>query len=391
MRIGILLSGRYPTEKAYGVTTNSTIKCLSEMGHSVYVIGLHSLYSEDVPTVNNFAILNYKETRIAKFLKARAFSSHGILSQVSWWIYWRILGFLNKSMLHRLNLDLIWIRDPQMMRFATNAERIILEIHQDFDLNKLTKRIVALTQSKVVIAPISQSLLKKFEESQLENLTVFSPMGINPEDVLDKEEAVNSANLLMSLIQEQARPLKVGYVGKFYPNGYSKGIEDILGLTSKKSIKNVPIEISLTGGTQSEIELVLEHIRSFHLDQSQLSLNPHLPHSLALEAMRNLDVIVLPSPNSEKYFGFPLKCLEALATGKVVVVSRTKIYEDVFNQEFQPYWYTPGDVDSLHSSIKDAISDPNLSLKIMEGLDFSKRFTWMNRTDRLMKAFAGKS
>jgi glycosyltransferase involved in cell wall biosynthesis len=216
-------------------------------------------------------------------------------------------------------------------------------------------------------------------------------MGINPEDVLDKEEAVNSANLLMSLIQEQARPLKVGYVGKFYPNGYSKGIEDILGLTSKKSIKNVPIEISLTGGTQSEIKLVLEHIRSFHLDQSQLSLNPHLPHSLALEAMRNLDVIVLPSPNSEKYFGFPLKCLEALATGKVVVVSRTKIYEDVFNQQFQPYWYTPGDVDSLHGTIENAISDPNLSLKIMEGLDFSKRFTWMNRTDRLMKAFAGKS
>jgi len=391
MRIGILLSGRYPTEKAYGVTTNSTIKCLSEMGHTVYVVGLHSIYSEDVPIVNNSTILNYKEPRIAKFIKARAFASHSILSQFSWWIYWRILGVLNKSMLRKLNLDLIWIRDPQMMRFAISTERLIVEIHQDFDLNKLTKRIVALNQSKVVIAPISQSLLKRFQGSSLENLTVFSPMGINPEDVLDREEAINSVNLLMNSIREQARPLKVGYVGKFYPNGYSKGIEDILGLTSKNHIKNIPIEISLTGGTQSEIELVLEHIRRFNLDQSHLYLNPHVPHSLALEAMRNLDVIVLPSPISEKYFGFPLKCLEALATGKVVVVSKTKIYEDVFNQQFQPYWYTPGDVDSLRGSIENAISDPNLSSKITEGLDFSKRFTWKIRTDRLMREVAGQS
>jgi glycosyltransferase involved in cell wall biosynthesis len=107
--------------------------------------------------------------------------------------------------------------------------------------------------------------------------------------------------------------------------------------------------------------------------------------------MQNLDVIVLPSPISEKYFGFPLKCLEALATGKVVVVSKTKIYEDVFNQQFQPYWYTPGDVDSLHGSIENAISDPNLSSKITEGLDFSKGFTWKNRTDRLMREVADQS
>jgi glycosyltransferase involved in cell wall biosynthesis len=388
MRIGILLSGRYPTEKAYGVTTNSTVKCLSDMGHSVYVVGLPSSYSEDIPTVENFTILQYKETGFTKFLKSRAFASHGIFSQANWWIYWRILAVLNKSMLSKLDLDLIWIRDPQMMRFATNVQRMILEIHQNFDLKKLTKRVFTSSRSKVVIAPISQSLLKKFKGSKLENFTVFSPMGINLEDVSGDEEAIGHINLLMNAIRNQARPLKVGYVGKFYPNGYSKGIEDILGLMSIRSIKNIPVEISLTGGTQSEIELVLEHIRASNLDQTHLHLNPHVPHKRALEAMRNLDVIVLPSPSSDKYMGFPLKCLEALATGKIVVVSRTKIYEDVFNQQFQPYWYSPGDVDSLSNSIEDAISDPDLRSRIIGGLAFSKGFTWMNRTGRLIKDFA---
>lgn len=388
MRIGILLSGRYPTEKAYGVTTNSTAKCLSEMGHSVYVVGLHSSYSEDIPTVENLTILQYKEPEFAKFLKSRAFAGHGILSQASWWIYWRILAVLNKSKLSKLDLDLIWIRDPQMMRFATNVQKMILEIHQNFDLNKLTKRVTTSSKGKVVIAPISQSLLKKFKGSMLENLTVFSPMGINLEDVSDDEEAIGYINFLMNAIRDQVRPLKVGYVGKFYPNGYSKGFEDILGLTSKKSIKNIPIEISVTGGTQSEINLALEHIRAMNIDQTHLYLNPHVPHKLALEAMRKLDVIVLPSPSSDKYMGFPLKCLEALAIGKIVVVSRTKMYEDVFNQQFQPYWYTPGDVDSLANSIEYAITDPELKSRILDGLAFSKGFTWMNRTGRLMKEFA---
>jgi glycosyltransferase involved in cell wall biosynthesis len=391
MRIGILLSGRYPTEKAYGVTTNSTIKCLSDMGHSVYVLGLRSNYSKDVPVVENFSILEYKELRITNFIKAQAFAGHGILSQLSWWMYWRILEVLNKSMLRKLSLDLIWIRDPQMIRFTTHTRKVILEIHQGFDLDKLTKGMIARPEKKFVIAPISQSLLKRFQGSQLEEKTVFSPMGIDIEDVSDGEEALKSLDLLMCAIRDQARPLKVGYVGKFYPNGYSKGIEDLLGLTSKANIKNIPMEISLTGGTESEINLASEYIRKFGLDQTRLHLYQHVPHSLALDVMRNLDVIVLPSPNSAKYFGFPLKCLEALATGKIVVVSKTKIYEDVFNEQFQPYWYTPGDIDSLYDCIEGAISDPNLSTKILEGLDFSKGFTWINRTDRLMKAFAGKS
>jgi glycosyltransferase involved in cell wall biosynthesis len=361
------------------------------MGHSVYVLGLRSNYSKDIPVVENFSILEYKELRITKFIKVQAFAGHGILSQLSWWMYWRILEVLNKSMLRKLNLDLIWIRDPQMIRFTRHARKVILEIHQDFDLDKLTKRISARPEKKFIIAPISQSLFKRFKGSQLEEKTVFSPMGINLEDISDGEEALESLDLLMCAIRDQARPLKVGYVGKFYPNGYSKGIEDLLGLASKVNIKNLPIEISLTGGTESEIDLVSKYIRKFGLDQTRLFLHQHVPHSLALVVMRNLDVIVLPSPNSAKYLGFPLKCLEAVATGKIVVVSKTKIYEDVFNEQFQPYWYTPGDIDSLYGCIEGAISDPNLSSKILEGLDFSKGFTWRNRTDRLMKALAGQS
>jgi hypothetical protein len=49
MKVGILLSGRFPTEKAYGVTTNGTIKSLLELGHEVVVYGIKSNYFGETP------------------------------------------------------------------------------------------------------------------------------------------------------------------------------------------------------------------------------------------------------------------------------------------------------------------------------------------------------
>ncbi len=40
MKVLILLQGRFPTEKAYGVTTTGTVKSLLRLGHQVTVFSL---------------------------------------------------------------------------------------------------------------------------------------------------------------------------------------------------------------------------------------------------------------------------------------------------------------------------------------------------------------
>ena len=192
MKIGILLSGRYPTDKAYGVTTTATAKCLSQMGHTVYVFGLQSTYSENLEPEDEFAVIHFKESRLTQFLKLQAFSGFGVYSKVSWWIYWKFLRVINKAIIDEFNFDLFWIRNHQMMEFTTGARRVILEIHQDFSIKKLTKRILAESGRKVVIAPISKSLLAKLKKSQIYNKAIFSPMGITLQDIATKEKVLES-------------------------------------------------------------------------------------------------------------------------------------------------------------------------------------------------------
>jgi glycosyltransferase involved in cell wall biosynthesis len=188
---------------------------------------------------------------------------------------------------------------------------------------------------------------------------------------------------LLNKIQTKSGKLQIGYVGKFYPNGYSKGIEDLLKLSKIKEPLSESFNISLTGGTEKEILKLKRTISEEQLSIQNLEVNPHVPHALALEKMKNLDVIILPKPDSEKYLGFPLKCIEAVASGRIILAARCKTYTDVFSDSFQPYWYEPGDANSLYNSITQALCDSDLEAKINKGLVFAEQFSWETRTKNI--------
>ena len=101
---------------------------------------------------------------------------------------------------------------------------------------------------------------------------------------------------------------------------------------------------------------------------------------------KQLDVIVLPKPASQKYVGFPLKAIESIASGRVVVAAKCTVYEDIFDQDFQPFWYTAGDSASLNMAIRQAVNEEGLKLKLNSGLNFALKFSWDDRTSRLLDA-----
>ena len=43
MKVALVLLGRFPTDKAYGVTSTATIECLNSMGHEVTVYSFDSV------------------------------------------------------------------------------------------------------------------------------------------------------------------------------------------------------------------------------------------------------------------------------------------------------------------------------------------------------------
>lgn len=69
MKVLILLSGRFPTEKAYGVTTTGTIKSLIKFGHDVHVFALSSEYEDGSIPSPFYSQHLYKENILTSSLR----------------------------------------------------------------------------------------------------------------------------------------------------------------------------------------------------------------------------------------------------------------------------------------------------------------------------------
>lgn len=384
MKVGILLSGRFPTEKAYGVTTNGTIKSLLDLGHEVVVYGIMSDYHGEIPEDKHFTVENYQENSLSLFLKKISFSNYGKFNQIAWKVYWDLAKYLNKKRMSECGIDVLWIRDTHMLRFSSFAKNIMIEIHQktkESGYHQLAK--VAQTKN-LLVAPISPVLLEGLNNMRADLKIVYAPMGINLKMISNRDSSKIFVSNLVYRVQTKSGKLQIGYVGKFYPNGLSKGIEDILELSRIREPLSELFNISLTGGTEREILKLRRAIFDRRLSIQNLEVNPHIPHALALGKMRDLDVIILPKPASEDYLGFPLKCIEAVASGRIVLAAKCRTYTDIFSDSFQPYWYEPGDAGSLYNSIIEALSDSDLEAKINTGLTFAEQFSWETRTKNLI-------
>lgn len=387
MKVGILLSGRFPTEKAYGVTTNGTVQSLLDMGHQVVVFGITSNYVEDRSTQDNLTMMNYEENFTASFLKRLAFKRYGKVNAVAWFLYWKCVKYLNKKSISKLNLDLLWIRNVQMLDFSFAAGYIILEIHQLVKKSKLTRSINKASPASILLAPISKRLHQDVMEMNTGSSLTYAPMGVDSKLISSPESTAKFISRLKEKILSDSMKIEVGYVGKFFPDGYSKGVEDIIKLSKENREQKGKLRISLTGGMEKEISQVKKLAERCNLILKDLEINPHLSHKLALVKMNNLDVIILPKSESKSYVGFPVKCIEAIATGRIVIAAKCMIYDQIFTEKYQPYWYESGSGNSLYESIQRALFDEDLEARINLGLEFALQFTWDIRISNILRDF----
>ena len=385
MKIGILLTGRFPTEKAYGVTTSGTVKALVRAGHEVIVFGTKSNYVDASISSEEYTLENYVESCVANKIKEFAYRGNGMANKVSWIVFWILTMKSSKKKIDSMRFDVIWIRDSLMLSHVTRKTKVIFEVHQ------LVKRFSLITirrfsKGNLLLAPISKVIASQLIKEDLGIPIQIAPMGISL-DIIESDFGVNNyLNHLKNLHDNKYLGLRVGYIGKFSPNGYSKGVEDLLGLAKINSRLESNFRISLVGGTDSEILQMNSKLEQYGITTKEIEISGHVGHAKAIKMFKQLDVIVLPKPASQKYVGFPLKAIESIASGRVVVAAKCTVYEDIFDQDFQPFWYTAGDSASLNMAIRQAVNEEGLRLKLNSGLNFALKFSWDDRTSRLLDA-----
>lgn len=382
MNVCLILLGKYPTDKAYGITTHevATVLTQNEIPTTIYALKSNITSSE----INDYTVRYFEEPLLTKILKKFSFSGTSRFHQLTWKIFWKILILINKQLISSTEAEIYWVRDLAALDLVPLKCKVVIELHSKPDLAKFREKLKSRDSSTVLVAPISSIILRSISELESEFDIVLAPMGIRIEQIADTKNITHLVDKLHFYCGLPTPDINVGYVGKFSPNGYSKGVEDLLDLAVINSKSKHKYRISISGGSYRELIQINESLKNRHLTLDDVSISGHVPHHEALARMSKLDFIVLTRPASLNYFGFPLKTLEAIASGRVVIAADCEVYRNIFNGTYQPYWYIPGDPYTLLEAIKLSSQDPKLSENILSGLEFAAQFTWENRVKNIL-------
>lgn len=332
LTIAYVLGSRFPTEKAYGVTCLKTVEQIHKAGSKAHIFAFQSNYTSKT-AINCAVIHEFKESTFSQFLRKFGSSGNTRLNQASWKV--SLLLTINRNIDSVLGVgpDYIWLRDPVIAaRILKKYEKIIiLELHTS--LSKKNARILKKYKKRKIFSPISKQIMTTMQQFFRIPHIVYSPMSIDPRYLATRSEVNSNIDHFFGTWKKNSR---IGYVGKFSPNGYSKGIEDLIALGKLFADLESDASVAIVGGSITEVKLLQEFRGQLGLTKKNLRILPHVEHGEALKLMSEFDVLVFPAPRNSKYDGMPIKALEYLATGRHVVMADTSNHGQIFDASFQP-------------------------------------------------------
>jgi glycosyltransferase involved in cell wall biosynthesis len=371
MNIHFLTCARYPTEKAYGVTIGNTMFALTEHGvkNSIVVWGKlqadiygNVIYSlEDHPLRISRRLLN---------------SLPEILARVSYTLNQILFGFyFYKAKKNFEDNSYFWTREPLtliMHSIINQNSKYLIELHHSIG-----------TFSRLVIKQLARKNNVKIIVLNKESKSTFSKMFPDLE-VQILHMAVPKVFTDIARTSNQ-REFSVGYLGKGISNGHDNELSEIVYACKYLSLEP-NIKFHLIGLEPHYKESLRKLIKQLTIDQDKIVFVDHIEHSQVAQELANLDLGILPYPdstyNAER---FPLKALEYAAIGLPIVATDTKSHRTLLDEAFTLF-YKKGDTEALGKAILKIKHDDELNaLMSLNAREFSKRYTYDERARKLLQ------
>jgi glycosyltransferase involved in cell wall biosynthesis len=386
MKILFIVTASFPTAKAYGVTTRETMTAAKNLEHEVYSLSLKSNYSDsDYDEI--YSSLKYlRVNKTINYLKNISFRSTNYFSRAAWIIMQNLLLRFNYKEIDEIRSDLIWCRDERTaltLRKLFPKKTMVVEIHSN-PKNKILNKLAKVSEENLLIlAPINQNLMNRLKinfdlKKRIAAMSISANLLENKETVIKFSESIKD--------RRTKDEFRIGYVGKFFPGGFSKGYEDLVDLAVLYKDIGVERSISLSGGLENEVREVAKRVSPYNLSTKNFEITGHLKHSDSLAKVKSLDIVVLPEPRDPSYLGSPLKSYEACALGRILVVADCSINRNQFGDVEFIYWYQSKSVKSLADVIDFALNDELLCEKLLKQIEFASRFTWEARVNNVLAA-----
>jgi glycosyltransferase involved in cell wall biosynthesis len=343
MKYIFVLNSGYPTQKAYGITTKYSIRALAKLGFDVELWAPKS----DFPISDSFVFVDTSKFELKLLAIVPAKNSH-LLATVKFKIR-EIIFPLRVLISQKFELigNVLWVRDVPIAFWAVvlrTQSKVVLEIHH------LPKGI-------------QYAMLKIVAKGRLVQLT-----GITSQHVRNLEEIFNPRNQVLltpmaapdEFFQENRQRrhfnFNVGYVGKLLSSGNSNGILEMLDEFAQLLQSKPALRLTLIGIEDESIATLQEYSKSINL-QNQIEIVGHLSANELISAMSNLDVGIIPYPNSSyNNSRFPIKILEYASLGVTLLASDTPAHRRILFEDIA-YFYIPGKVDSMAKSLETIIAE----------------------------------
>jgi glycosyltransferase involved in cell wall biosynthesis len=384
-RIAYVLGARFPTNKAYGVTARETLEVLINKGFELKIYCIESKYFDsDFKKLTRF-IENFPKSILAVKLTNIGEKGSRRFNHLFWKFGLLISVVKGLSKIKAYNPDIIWIRDPliaSIFLLVNPYSKIILEVHEA--RGYIYYRLLKKYKSRIIFCPINVKNEDFILDICPRFTSLMSPMGIRKENL---QTAEMCSKFVQNLKARNYKDVKIAYLGKFAPGGYSKGLEDLIDLAKLYSDNKDNFYIVLIGATQSELKIFNNLRKQLNIQPKFLKIYKHISHSQILKVITSFDVLVLPEYRSHEYNGMPIKLMEYIASGRITVVADTGLYRSFFTGKYSPFFYKSGDKYSLDRSIRIALRYKNLEEKLIAGVNFSAKFTWEHRTLKIISLF----
>jgi glycosyltransferase involved in cell wall biosynthesis len=329
-KIALVLTARFPSEKAYAVTTLETARAAESMGIPAEIYAPFDSKSEIVSNVT------YVENKIIRKLAPLLGRVPGRLGAYIFLTRRILIAAEFRKISRATNYPnlIVWTRDPIVAIMTNNETRVFLELHNKPSL--VDGLICKLLDRK---RKFSVGTLTATHQDQLREYFSKAKISILP-------MAVSSTFFLPS--RSEIEDETIGYVGKGWSSGEDNKLYELI--SSAKLVDDeakAPIHWEFLGLEPNYMSKMESEVGRYSWINSTFDFINHVSHDKVPKYLGAMSIGLIPYHDSiYNRQRFPIKALEYAAAGVTILATDTPGNHSVMKSDFC-YFYVPEDVTSL--------------------------------------------
>ena len=362
--IAFVLMSRYPSNKAYCVTTSNTADAALSFGYTVKILTPR----KDLNLDSNITVTEMGR-RIHRVLLEK---NYKITLKIRFSLFLFVYAFIISK---KCRATVFWTRDIffSLILSSLSQSKIVCEIHhQPTFFERICLRLLHKNKN-VIIAPISKSIaIKNWRGSK--NI-VLAPMSVNEEDMID----LNQIGL--------SKSNDVFYIG----NESNVGSSSILNLINETALilshTKLDLKFNLIGFNEEFYSNSVVRNKS-----PNVILTGQIPRSKVIKHLNKggIGLLLYPESQSNAHV-FPIKTVEYAAAGLAIIASDTKNHRSILDEN-SCLFFDGMSPESLSSSVIKLATNETLRISLASGARlWVSAYTYTNRfknIDEMLELFS---